>query len=298
MWTTQVVLSLLMVLVALTSYLKADHFTVGPKGAIVRAASSTITKQTTEEEKIYNDPTSFFGSSSRPPSTGGSPLPPQNKQKSHGAQKGGTVSSDTGAAGHRTTEDQKRRATDLKRKEEAAAAAAAATAGEETDGTDGTDATDATDGQEGADDEGQEQDEQTHTKTSTDPKDRVVDTGLGQGGIFSMTSLSATSAFYLTRGGDLMERFFNGYKWVYHAHPPPLRKVGLSQPCPAFGWWRTVKRRCFTSGTCTPATWRANCTERRRDAISIICWGTERGTMPWSGMTFHGRTTECLRVES
>ena len=54
MWTTQVVLSLLMVLVALTSYLKADHFTVGPKGAIVRAASSTITKQTTEEEKALS----------------------------------------------------------------------------------------------------------------------------------------------------------------------------------------------------------------------------------------------------
>ena len=32
----------------------------------------------------------------------------------------------------------------------------------------------------------------------------------GQGGVYSMTSLSATNVFYLTKGGNLMERYFNG----------------------------------------------------------------------------------------
>ena len=60
----------------ITTYLKADHFTVGPKGSIVRAIKSTQTSvdpiqqaeegdetSSTLEDALMSDPTAFFGSS-------------------------------------------------------------------------------------------------------------------------------------------------------------------------------------------------------------------------------------------
>jgi hypothetical protein len=183
--------------ICIVTYLKADHFTVGPKGdTIVRADTGENRKDSTssnynnhfnqEEEDLLSDPTSFFGSSTPRP-----PLPPQ-KQKSQRSTKGGVQAQQEEERKREKQEKEEQEEEEEKRFKE---------------------------------DEDKKYREGEKNKEYDDRSSPPIENN-GQGGIFSMTSLSATSAFYLTKTGQLMERFYNGYKWVYHSHLSPSHESG------------------------------------------------------------------------
>ena len=58
------------------------------------------------------------------------------------------------------------------------------------------------------------------------PADSVA--SMGRSRMYSLAKISPTHFFYLTPKGQLLERFFNGHRWTYHAHPPPYPGATLT----------------------------------------------------------------------
>ena len=223
---TTVVVAVYILVLCITTYLQADHFTVGPKGSIVRAVgprkdnSKELEEEEEEEEDLLSDPTAFFGSSSffSPPSEEIGSKRNTRKSTSLSAGTAGTTSrTSTGAStstggGGRMLEENNGDddMEDTERENDASFDAVL----------------DAEYNERASDGDGDDGDDAAAAAAAAAAASQHL--GRGQGGVFSMTSLSSTNAFYLTRGGSLMERFFNGYKWVYHAHVAPSPGITLT----------------------------------------------------------------------
>ena len=226
---TTFVVAVYILVLCITTYLQADHFTVGPKGSIVRAVgpskdNSKELEEEVEEDDILSDPTAFFGSSSffSPPSEEIGSKRKNRKSTSSSASASTASRTSTGAStstgGGRMLEENNGddEMEDTERENDAALDAVLGDA-EYNERASG--------GDNGADDADDADDAPAAAAAAAAASQHL---GRGQGGVFSMTSLSSTNAFYLTRGGSLMERFFNGYKWVYHAHVAPSPGVTLT----------------------------------------------------------------------
>ena len=159
--------------VCITTYLKADHFTVGYKGSIIRATETNQKKtfisdaSTTTDDDLMSDPTLFFGSSS--PSIPKSPPPAEPKAKERW---GHPSAHSTNGNGH-IMEEQIEEENENDREDDEI-----------------------------------ESSEEEDNQYDQGPTEKI--SNAGQGGVYSMTSLSSTNVFYLTKGGNLMERYFNG----------------------------------------------------------------------------------------